>query len=905
MKPREYQQRAIDQLYAWMRENAGKNPCLEMPTGSGKSHIVALLCRDAVTNWPETKILMLTHVKELIEQNAEKMKQYWPNAPLGIYSASVGKRRIGEPITFGGIQSLRKKAKQIGHIDLIIIDECHLVSHKNEGGYRKLINDLIEINPSLVVIGLTATPYRLGHGYITDDPAIFDDIIKPVTIEELVEAGYLAELISKKTTFSINVDSVKKRGGEFIESDLQNSVDTEINNATIIEETLERSEGREHWLVFCTGVAHAKKMCDLLNDRGVPSASLTGENTKAEREQIIKDFKSGKYRALTNANILTTGFDYPEIDLIIMARPTLSPALYCLSEDTEILTTEGFKRKEQINRNTIVASVNKDNFEISYDKHIGYISRQLDKDEFFISVKNQYTDILVTNKHDMIIKKRRFDRTLTDIQTVKAESLMDKSEFYIPASINQNRQDADISDCELRLLGLVITDGSINKHNNAISISQSSRYPEVIDYIEDTLLKCGVKFTKSVARKKGEETNFGISKHALYRWTISKGKPRGRDKHKIGWNALPWISKNLSKSIPDNLKTKLSKRQCGIFLESMHMGDGIKSFKSGFKICCATQKMANDIQELAINCGYQANILTNGKDSKMLLVSIFDVENRAIFQGSKDRSKAVKVSRHRGASWCVETKNGTLITRRNGKMAIIGNCQMAGRGMRLKEGPNKDCFVFDFAQNIFRHGPITDVVPRKPGPKQDAPVKPCPECDSLLPISAKKCKHCGYEFPPGESHQSEVSMADDCIMGRSESRLDIYVDWWDWSVHTSRTSGKEMIKCSYYPDDLSGPVIREYLCITHEGFAGQKALAELAKITNSTGAMDVYKADDLQQVCDILNQADAPTKVEYEKNGKFYNVKRRIWEEASDIDFEPATTTKGEEESWLDTEPPF
>ena len=113
---REYQQRAIDQLYYWFEATSSGNPCLVLPTGAGKSHIVAALCKDAVQKWPETRILMLTHQKELIEQNSEKMRQHWPNAPMGIYSASVGRRDIDEPITFAGIQSGRNKSSAIGHV---------------------------------------------------------------------------------------------------------------------------------------------------------------------------------------------------------------------------------------------------------------------------------------------------------------------------------------------------------------------------------------------------------------------------------------------------------------------------------------------------------------------------------------------------------------------------------------------------------------------------------------------------------------------------------------------------------------------------------------------------------------------------------------------------------------------
>jgi len=324
---RAYQQLAIDQLYDWMGNHNG-NPCLVLPTGAGKSHVVAALCKDAVQNWPETRILMLTHVKELIEQNAEKMLQHWPNAPMGIYSASIGKRQLGEPITFAGIQSVRNKANLLGHVDLIIIDECHLVSHKDEGGYRGLIDQLTQINPHLRVIGLTATPYRLGHGLITDKPAIFDGLIEPVTIPGLIEQGYLATLRSKVTTAKLSVDGVHKRGGEYIESELQAAVNTDPLNAAVVQEVIKLAGVRKSWLFFCAGIDHARNVAVMLNALGVPADVVTGDTSKKERAQIIADFKAGRLKALTNANVLTTGFDYPDIDLIAMLRPTLSPGLY-------------------------------------------------------------------------------------------------------------------------------------------------------------------------------------------------------------------------------------------------------------------------------------------------------------------------------------------------------------------------------------------------------------------------------------------------------------------------------------------------------------------------------------------------------------------------------------------------
>jgi len=325
---RKYQKLAIDYLYEWFRSNKYGNPCIVLPTGSGKSHVVAAICKDAIDNWPETRVLMVTHVKELIEQNAEKMLLHWPKAPLGIYSAGIGRKEAHQQITFAGIQSIRKKAHEIGHIDLMIVDEAHLISTNTDTSYRKLIDALKIINPAMRVIGLTATPYRLGHGMITDKPGIFDDIIEPTSIEALIADGYLAPLKSKLTDTKLSVKGVHKRGGEYIEKELQAAVNKSHKNDGVVREVIRLAGDRKAWLFFCAGVEHAMAIKDLLIEHGVVAECITGETPKKERERIIDEFKSGRIRALTNANVLTTGFDYPDIDLIAMLRPTMSAGLY-------------------------------------------------------------------------------------------------------------------------------------------------------------------------------------------------------------------------------------------------------------------------------------------------------------------------------------------------------------------------------------------------------------------------------------------------------------------------------------------------------------------------------------------------------------------------------------------------
>ena len=324
---RPYQQHAIDDLVRYFETREG-DPCLVLPTGAGKSHIIAAWCKWVVTTWPSQRILMLTHVRELIAQNAEKMRQHWPGAPLGIYSAGLRQREAGENITFAGIQSIAPKIDVVGHVDMVIIDEAHRINHGQAGAYRQVINHLRGINPQMRVLGLTATPYRLGHGYITDPPALFSDLIEPLGVLDLMRDGYLAPLRSIMTATRFDLNHVKKRGGEYVEGDLDRAVNrAEINNA-VAAEIVERAAYRQSWLVFCVSVSHALAMRDALRELGVTAETIVGSTPSDERDEIIADFKSGKITALTNANVLTTGFDAPNVDVIAACRPTMSTSLY-------------------------------------------------------------------------------------------------------------------------------------------------------------------------------------------------------------------------------------------------------------------------------------------------------------------------------------------------------------------------------------------------------------------------------------------------------------------------------------------------------------------------------------------------------------------------------------------------
>lgn len=325
---RPYQADAIESVFDYWSEGGG-NPLVVLATGLGKSVVFAEIARRVLTEWPEMRVLMLVHVQELVEQNYKALLRSWPDAPAGIYSAGLGVRQTRHRITCASIQSVFRKARELGPRHLVIVDEAHLIPAKGAGMYRSLLDDLRQEEPDLRVLGLTATPFRLDSGRIDrGGDRLFDKVVYNYGVGEGIADGWLSPLRSRSGEVEIDVSGVTKRGGEFVAESLEKAA----NDASLITracaEIVRRGVDRRSWLIFCAGVENAFRVRDELRRLGVEAATVTGETPKDERRRIIADFKSGKLRALTNAQVLTTGFDAPSTDLIAFLRPTLSTGLY-------------------------------------------------------------------------------------------------------------------------------------------------------------------------------------------------------------------------------------------------------------------------------------------------------------------------------------------------------------------------------------------------------------------------------------------------------------------------------------------------------------------------------------------------------------------------------------------------
>lgn len=325
---RPYQQAAIASIYAYY-ENKSGNCCVVLPTASGKSLVMAAFIEGVLKAWPDQRILVVTHVRELIAQNHAEMIGLWPEAPAGIYSAGLGKREAQARILFAGIQSIHRRAQEIGHTDLVLIDEAHLIPGNSSTMYRRFLDALAQINPALKVIGLTATPFRVDCGMLHEGKnALFTDIAFEAPVRDLIDQGYLSPLISKQPATRLDVSKVGTRAGDFIARDLAAAVDQEAITRAAVTEIIEYGKDRKSWLAFCSGVEHSRHVAEEFQRRGISCRTIFGDTPKDERDAIIAAFKRGEIRALASMGVLTTGFNAPGVDLIALLRPTKSAGLY-------------------------------------------------------------------------------------------------------------------------------------------------------------------------------------------------------------------------------------------------------------------------------------------------------------------------------------------------------------------------------------------------------------------------------------------------------------------------------------------------------------------------------------------------------------------------------------------------
>lgn len=326
-KLREYQQQASDRAVNFFNSKTNKNSIIVLPTGSGKSLVIA-----DIANRLDGHTLVFQPSKEILEQNFNKLCSYGI-LDCSVYSASFNSKHISR-ITFATIGSVRNSPELFSHFKNIIVDECHLVNAK-EGMYKSFFEVL-----NCKILGLTATPYRLSSSsfgsmlkFITRTrPRVFSDVLYNVQISTLLDMGFLSKLnyySMKPVAWNDANLFTNSTGADYTDKSIQaeyKRIDFYSYLIEIVNRLMNPKQGgkRKGILVFTRFLEEAERLTKHIEGCQI----VSGDTSKKEREQLLSDFKAGLIPVIANVGVLTTGFDYPELDTIVIARPTMSLALY-------------------------------------------------------------------------------------------------------------------------------------------------------------------------------------------------------------------------------------------------------------------------------------------------------------------------------------------------------------------------------------------------------------------------------------------------------------------------------------------------------------------------------------------------------------------------------------------------
>lgn len=337
MKLRYYQQEAIDETLKWL-DTQHTHPLIVLPTGSGKTIVFATIIKQLFEKNPSCRVLILAHRQELIGQARDKLLSVWPQAPCGILAAGLKEFDTESNIVIASRDTLAtpKRLDSSGHFDYIIVDEAHHVGLEKASRYQKIFANFKTkqyLQPKL--FGVTATPYRMGQGFIYGlEEEFFGGVAYQIGIPKLIKDGYLCRLSAFKVSDNAIIDAstarVKFKGGDYRESDLEKLAMEDQTMLAVIADWIDKaySKGRLSTVFFCVTVAHANKMCMLLQNAGVEAAVITADTPGKERAEILEKFEDGVINALCNVAVLTEGWDAPRTDCIALLRPTKSLGLY-------------------------------------------------------------------------------------------------------------------------------------------------------------------------------------------------------------------------------------------------------------------------------------------------------------------------------------------------------------------------------------------------------------------------------------------------------------------------------------------------------------------------------------------------------------------------------------------------
>jgi len=706
VKLRDYQLEAIDAVHdAWAR--GAKAPLLVLPTAAGKT-IISSEIMARVFKGSGGRCLFIAHREELLTQTMDKVRLVSPMTRVGLVQQKHNE--LGREITVASIQTIGHRSKNklkaliaSGSFRLVIIDEAH---HAVGAQYMSVIQALREANPDMLLMGMTATPGR-ADGIALD--RVFDVVAYEKNAFEMIRDGWLVPPHGFRVDIDIDLDKVDTGDGDYVVTQLSKLMNTPHVNRAVVEAWRAYGHDRK-CIVFACDVAHSHALAQEFNDAGHHAVALDGSMKKKDRHEALRRFREGEVKLLVNCNVLSEGYDDPSAEGIVFARPTQSQGLYiqCLDYQTEILTKRGWVGPQTVHDDDIVATMDPDTERCVWSPILSRVDRPMHEREKMYALKLPGIDIRVTGNHRMIYKQRRNKKPMWTVASQMPKCFT----AIVSVAEPEDAQDCPgISDADLTLLGWWYAEGSWNRANNALVLYQGVR-SRFVKAIERSLRECGLKFGR---QHKKCDTEFKKN-HEMFTWYVSYGTPRGTHKDKRGWKYLDrWISRDGTKK-PTAAFHELSARQWRIFLEAFNKGDGARQESASIdwepQTWSIYQKPGTGLHDMfqalcltrGMRCNLSEHVNDRGRGKGFPKLNIAPDKRYHTINGSRPELTMREVDRAPDERvWCVETSTGTVITRRHGKAAVVGNC--LGRGLRLYPGKT-ECLVIDCVGNSAKHRPV-------------------------------------------------------------------------------------------------------------------------------------------------------------------------------------------------------
>lgn len=774
---RNYQVQLIKDIYSsWT--NGYRNVMAVSPTGSGKAFTLCTLAQElAYTHRMETTIKV--HRKELVSQLCMSL------AKLGVYHNVIAqkntvldiieqeRREFGtsfyqpnSPITVVSVDTLlsrKEKYKEWGDRQKVwILDEAAHQLKDNKWG------KVTEMMPNALGVGFTATPQRLDKkGLGRHAFGLFDVMVQGPTVRHLIDRGYLSK-------YKVVVPPSQYR--EFLKDDDSDSKDytheareyASIHSGItgdVVDNYIKFINGKQA-IVFADSIKAGMLMEANFAEKGIAAKLLTGSTPDKERLKGVNDYRDGKVKVLINVDLFDEGFDVPGTYAVIMARPTKSLSKFlqmCLDTDTEVLTKRGWLKHNEITKSDIVAGFNTSDSGVEWCEIKELFERPRENEDMF-NYSNSHLDFRITSEHDLIVKGNS-DTCINWVKETVDKTYQRKSMFKLPVSGFENVKDYNIKDTELELLGWFMSDGTISKKSGQyqMTISQSVSHMLYIKEIRNILNKLKIPFSEHRVIRKDSMQGYPD----LIQISVGLLKPKRTFKRWKGKKDLSHILNWFDKSLPE-IYNSLSRRQVKILMSTWFKGDGYKLAHVDYEPKTMSITMggdvntANKLQALLVTRGFRCNLhvekriegldnyIIRIKDTTYTTVAGSSVKD-GVISGKKTYKRArinKETSNITENVWCLSNRLGTIITRRNGKVVIMGNC---GRSLRVALG--KDFAVLiDHVGNIKYHGlpdkirrwTLDNIVKKR---ERVNLIRICgnTNCNSPFDRALHQCPFCGHE----------------------------------------------------------------------------------------------------------------------------------------------------------------